>query len=139
MSGLSNRHLFLTVLEVGSLRSRHQQIGYLWEDTFFFGLQIWHVCSFHLHEVGEEGGRERESWSSFKGTNPLIYLGLPWWLRGRPRFISGSGRSPGERNSNPLQYSWWRIPWMEEPGRLQSTGSQRVRQDWATLVHFFFI
>ena len=26
----------------------------------------------------------------------------------------------------------WRIPWMEEPGRLQSTGSQRVRHDWAT-------
>ena len=23
----------------------------------------------------------------------------------------------------------WRIPWMEEPGRLQSMGSQRVRQD----------
>ena len=26
----------------------------------------------------------------------------------------------------------WRIPWTEEPGRLQSTGSQRVRQNWAT-------
>ena len=26
----------------------------------------------------------------------------------------------------------WRIPWTEEPGRLQSTGSQRVRHDWAT-------
>ena len=26
----------------------------------------------------------------------------------------------------------WRIPWMEKPGRLQSTGSQRVRHDWAT-------
>ena len=24
----------------------------------------------------------------------------------------------------------WRIPWTEEPGRPQSTGSQRVRQDW---------
>ena len=23
----------------------------------------------------------------------------------------------------------WRIPWIEEPARLQSTGSQRVRQD----------
>ena len=23
----------------------------------------------------------------------------------------------------------WRIPWMEEPGRLQSAGSQRVRHD----------
>ena len=26
----------------------------------------------------------------------------------------------------------WKIPWMEEPGRLQSMGSQRGRQDWAT-------
>ena len=26
----------------------------------------------------------------------------------------------------------WRIPWTVEPGRLQSMGSQRVRQDWMT-------
>ena len=26
----------------------------------------------------------------------------------------------------------WRIPWTEEPGRLQFMGSQRVRHDWAT-------
>ena len=26
----------------------------------------------------------------------------------------------------------WRIPWTEEPDRLQSTGSQRVGHDWAT-------
>ena len=26
----------------------------------------------------------------------------------------------------------WRIPWMEEPGRLQSSGSQRVGHNWAT-------
>ena len=26
----------------------------------------------------------------------------------------------------------WRIPWTEEPGGLQSTGSQRVGYDWAT-------
>ena len=26
----------------------------------------------------------------------------------------------------------WRIPWTEKPSRLQSTGSQRVRHDWAT-------
>ena len=30
----------------------------------------------------------------------------------------------------------WRIPWREDPGRLQSTGSQRVGHDWATsLTH----
>ena len=26
----------------------------------------------------------------------------------------------------------WKIPWMEEPGRLQSMGLQRVRHDWVT-------
>ena len=26
----------------------------------------------------------------------------------------------------------WRIPWTEEPGGLQSMGSQRGGQDWAT-------
>ena len=26
----------------------------------------------------------------------------------------------------------WKIPWMEEPGRLQSTGSLRVRHDRVT-------
>ena len=26
----------------------------------------------------------------------------------------------------------WKIPWTEEPGRLQSMGSRRVRHDWAT-------
>ena len=28
----------------------------------------------------------------------------------------------------------WRIPWTEEPGGLQSIGSQRVRQDWSNLA-----
>ena len=26
----------------------------------------------------------------------------------------------------------WRIPWTEQPGRLQSQGSQRVGHDWVT-------
>ena len=32
----------------------------------------------------------------------------------------------------------WRIPWTEEPGGLQSTGSQRVGHDWALSLHFTF-
>ena len=56
--------------------------------------------------------------------------------------IPGSGRSPGEGNGYPLQYSClekekathpnilaWRIPWTEDPGWLQSMGSQRVGHD----------
>ena len=66
--------------------------------------------------------------------------------------IPGLGRSPGEGKGHPLQYSglensmeytvhavakqWqptpvlsWKIPWTEEPGRLQSMGSLRVGHD----------
>ena len=32
----------------------------------------------------------------------------------------------------------WKIPWMEEPSRLQSVGSQRVGHNWATSFFFFF-
>ena len=38
--------------------------------------------------------------------------------------ILGSGRSPGEGNSNPLQYSCLEIPWTEECGGLQSMVSK---------------
>ena len=31
----------------------------------------------------------------------------------------------------------WKIPWTEEPDRLQSMGSQRVRHDWATSISLF--
>ena len=30
----------------------------------------------------------------------------------------------------------WNIPWTEEPGRLQSIRSLRVRHDWVTSLHF---
>ena len=59
--------------------------------------------------------------------------------------IPGSGKSPGGGHDNSLLYSCleegmtihscilaWRIPWTEEPGRLQSIGLQRVGYDWVT-------
>ena len=36
--------------------------------------------------------------------------------------VPGSGRSPGEGNGYPLHIVAWRIPWTEEPGRLQPMG-----------------
>ena len=38
--------------------------------------------------------------------------------------ILGLGRCPGEGNGYIFQHSCWRIPWTEEPGRLQSLGLQ---------------
>ena len=45
--------------------------------------------------------------------NPLQHLGLPWWLSGKesacnvgdPSLVTRLGRSSGEENGNPLQYS----------------------------------
>ena len=48
---------------------------------------------------------------------------------GDPSLIPQWRRSPGEGNGNPFQYSCLENPMEEEPGRLQSTGSQRIRQD----------
>ena len=45
---------------------------------------------------------------------------------GDPGVIPGLGRSPGEGNGNPLQYSCLENPMDGEACRLQSMGSQRV-------------
>ena len=42
--------------------------------------------------------------------------------------IPGSGRSPGGGCGNSGILAW-RIPWTEEPGGLQSIGSQRVERN----------
>ena len=56
---------------------------------------------------------------------------------GDPGLIPGSGRSPGEGNGNPLHTLAWRILWTEDPGGLQSMGSQRVRHNCVTFTFTF--
>ena len=43
--------------------------------------------------------------------------------------IPGSGRSSEEGMAIHSSVLAWRIPWTDEPGVLQSIGSQKVRQD----------
>ena len=68
----------------------------------------------------------------------ISYLfGLPWWLwvKNQPATWETWVRSLGWEE--PLEKEVaahssvlaWRIPWTEEPGGLQTTGSQRVRHD----------
>ena len=48
--------------------------------------------------------------------------------------IPGLGRSPGEGNATHSSTLAWRIPWTEEPGRLQSMRLPRVRHDCVTIL-----
>ena len=41
--------------------------------------------------------------------------------------IPGLGRPSGGGHTTHCSVPAWRIPWTEEPGRLQSLGSHRVR------------
>ena len=50
--------------------------------------------------------------------------------------IHGLGRSPGEGNGTPLQYSYQKNS-TEEPGGLQSMGLQRVGHDRSNLARTF--
>ena len=77
-------------------------------------------------------------------------LGLTGWtslqFKGLSRVFSnttvqkhqffGAQCSFGEGNGTPLQYSCLENLWTEEPGRLQSMGSLRVRHDWVTSLSF---
>ena len=57
-----------------------------------------------------------------------------WHMRGELRKRS---RFTWRRQWQPLQCFAWKIPWMEEPGRLQSMGSLRVGHDRATSLSLF--
>ena len=67
-----------------------------------------------------------------------LHIGLPWWLKTvkrLPIMWETWVQSPGWED--PLEKEMathstilaWRMPWTEEPGGLQSTGSQRVGHD----------
>ena len=86
-------------------------------------------------------------------THILSLLDLP------PTLSSHSSRSSESIIEHPILFSWfalatyfihgskamaphsrtfaWKIPRMEEPGRLQTMGSQRVGHDWATSLSLF--
>ena len=62
--------------------------------------------------LGKVEGRKRRGRKRMKWLDGITVLILTWWKR----VWASSG-------------SWW---WRGKPGVLQSTGSQRVRPDWAT-------
>ena len=85
--------------------------------------------------------RETDSVQVFVSTIYKEY-GIPWLLRWwslpaeRETWVRSLDREhPLERGmATHSSILAWRIPWMEEPGRLQSMGSQS-QTDWATSLY----
>ena len=83
----------------------------------------------------------------FLCTSLYCASGLPWWLRWLKKSICQVQTLSWE---DPLKKGMathssilaWTIPWTEEPGELQSMGSQRISHIWANntliVLHRFF-
>ena len=88
-------------------------------------------CQGKNREQGEVGG---ECWGIPGGNGcrkeGWIKRNLPW----QPRIRSWKSRKCVGEFTSTLA---WKIPWVEEPGRLQSMGSWRVGHDWATSLSLF--
>ena len=109
-------------------------------------------CSQKVSFVSSAGPNKMKCWMTqgfsdpyrkpLNGLNSICrdYLStvIPWWLRGqrvpamRETWDQSLGREDPQEKEMPTHSSIlaWRIPWMEEPGGLQSMGLQRVGYDW---------
>ena len=107
-----------------------RQILYIWARvyTYLFKTLLLTISIFNIN-------------SDIKLLNHMVILLLPWqfsWLRiplqcKRPGFDPWGGKISWRRPWQPtLVFLPGESPWAEEPGGLQSMGSQRVRHDWAT-------
>ena len=94
------------------------------------------------------GFSKQEYWS---GVDPFLLIGLNWaslvaqMVKHLPIMRETQIQSLGRED--PLEKEMathastltWKIPWTEEPGRLQSIGSQRVGHYWLTSLHFLLM
>ena len=125
-----------------------------WHFWLYNTTRINHSSQFdHFHLLLYTTG-----WSFPITCSPMSLLGKPWhsnddFLTDRIRkqlhwfccdqrmlhlvsycqVVPGIGEGSGTHSSTLA----WRIPWMEEPGGLQSMGSRRVGHNWATSLSLF--
>ena len=66
-----------------------------------------------------------------------VVKNLPAHAKTQEMWVQSLGQEdPLEKEmATPSSILAWRIPWTEEPGRLQSMGLQRIRHDWAIGAH----
>ena len=98
----------------------------VWKHQFFAAQpSLWSSC--HIH-----------TWLLEKPLSAdLCYYGL-WWAKWYLCFLICYLGSSSEKAMAPHSSTLaWKIPWTEEPGRLQSMGSLRVGNNWATSLWLF--
>ena len=112
------------------------------DPTLLVSLETVCLVSFCLERFSRKLGQEGSCvppppHTQFSCINIWLASGLPWrpdskesaYGAGHLASVPGSGRSPGEGNGYPLQYSCMENPMDGEPGGLQSMGVAKSRID----------
>ena len=116
------------------------------------------LCSKRSRARREGGNRGWDGWMASPPQWTLVWVRSgSWWWTGRPGMLHLMGlQRVGHGWATELRVTWtlvqedilgkgmathssilaWTIPLTEEPGSLQSMGSQRVRHDWATELNW---
>ena len=110
------------------------------------------VCQLYVNKTGGQGDINSQQWPQtswiWSGRrmaisvlrNPPGDSNVPWSLITNSVKVLldltslGSSEQAMASHSSTLA---WKIPWTEEPGRLESMRSLRVGQDWATSLSLF--
>ena len=115
-----------------SLRVRHNWVTSLSLSTLMHWRRKWQPTPVFL--PGESHGQR-----SLVGCSPWgCRVGNDWSDLAAAAAIRTYCTSESEKAMAPHSSTLaWKIPWMEEPGGLQSMGLLRVRHDWATSLWLF--
>ena len=93
--------------------------------------------------LGNRNNGRRDNHPSFSREAGRVASPVAQMVKHLPAMQKTQGRSLGREDSLEKEMAThsntlaWKIPWTEEPGRLQSTGSQRVWQDWTASLSLF--
>ena len=89
------------------------------------------VCALEMFEVAYYTALYSNNAAGWDKFHCSLYTVCLWWDLHALKASMEKAMAP---HSSTLA---WKVPWTEEPGGLQSTGSLQVRQDWETSLSLF--
>ena len=102
------------------------------------GVSSWSLSFCPTHSIGQSWSLTPPRKIFFTWLMHIALLNhLSHWLFFSVSFASSSSSLLEKAMAPHSSTLAWKIPWTEEPGRLQSMGSRRVGHDWATSLSLF--
>ena len=152
-------NLFPSIWQESSSAAFSNDKEWLWLPLFFFLSYL--QCNWQLHltnillswsklSIGVVSLKVL-SWNPILTKTTVRFKGIPWLSQAslvasdgklsasNPGSIPGLGRSLKKETATHSSILAWKIPWTEDPGRLQSMGSQGVGHNWETSLSFFLL